>query len=182
MPAMPALGNLTAGVTMDSVANNLSGQDLMGQAAGIQNAVASGNAQDAVLQTTALSADALNGSQAGNLMTVANTNTPGLTNAMATGDLATELNTGLHVLGDAAGAVGNDSAATGLHSAADSSVNSIDAYNQGDVVSSIGHGTTAVVQGTGNAGTTSTDGTSANAAESNVSGTETATGADGLEH
>ena len=46
---MPALGNLTAGVTMDSVANNLSGQDLMGQAAGIQNAVASGNAQDAVL-------------------------------------------------------------------------------------------------------------------------------------
>ena len=101
---------------------------------------------------------------------------------MASGDLATELNTGLHVIGDAAGAVGNDAAATGLHSAADSSVNSIDAYNQGDVVGSIGHGTTAIAQGTGNAGTPSTDGTSANAAASNVSGTETTTvvGEDGV--
>ena len=36
MPAaLPSLGSLTAGVTADSVMNNLNGQDLIGQAAGI---------------------------------------------------------------------------------------------------------------------------------------------------
>ena len=125
-------------------------------------------------------------------MAVAEKDIPELTNAIATGDVATELNTGLHVLGDVAGAVGNDSAATGLHNAAGESVNSIDAYNQGDVVSSINHGTNAIVQGTGNTGTevetTSTDLTSAVAdaskqlsSVSNVLGL-TKTGADGLEH
>ena len=40
---MPDMSNLTAGVSLDSVANNLSGQDLVGQATGIKDAVASGN-------------------------------------------------------------------------------------------------------------------------------------------
>ena len=72
------------------------------------------------------------------------------------------------------------SLASGLASAADSSVGSVNAFKQGDVASSIGLGATAVSEAGGAA---TTDGTSANAAASNVSGTETTTvvGADGVE-
>ena len=113
-------------------------------------------------------------------MAVANTATPTLTTAMTEGDLASKLDAGLNTTASAAGAVGDASLASGLASAADSSVGSVNAFKQGDVASSIGLGATAVSEAGGAA---TTDGTSANAAASNVSGTETTTvvGADGVE-
>ena len=96
------------------------------------------------MQTSALGADALDGSQAGNLMTVANQSTPTLTNAMASGDLSTKLQTGLDTTASAAGAVGETGLASNLSGASDASGDSIAAYQKGDLVNSIGSGTTAV--------------------------------------
>ena len=89
---------------------------------------------------------------------------------MASGDLSTKLQTGLDTTASAAGAVGETGLATNLAGASDASGDSIAAYKKGDLATSIGSGTTAVALAS-----KGTDGTSANAAQSNVSGTETTT-------
>ena len=71
-------------------------------------------------------------------MTVANQSTPTLTNAMASGDLSTELQTVLDTTASAANAVGETGVAANLAGASDASANSIAAYKKGDLVNSIG--------------------------------------------
>ena len=70
--------------------------------------------------------------------------------------MSTKLQTGLDTTASAAGAVGETGLANNLTSASGHSGNSVAAYKQGDLINSIGSGTTAAAL--------VADGTSANAA------------------
>lgn len=89
--------------------------------------------------------------------------------------MSTKLTTGLNTTAAAAGAVDAGGLASNLNNASTATGKSVDAYKHGDVVNSLGYGTTAVnaTIGAQPAATTTTEGTSTAAAKKNVSGTET---------